>query len=660
MNQKELFTLLDVTSEEELLRHFPSRYEDLTLTGVPSEPKEGNRVVLKGVPFSLRQTSARNFSIIRFKIVAYRSNIIDCIVFNQPFYIQKLSAKKEFLFVLYYSESRRAYIVSSIHDTDSYAAMTGIKPVYSLPKGVSNSYFSNIVKNILSTPLKADGMRSHLPSRLIEKYRLLDEFSSFRCVHLPRNKKDLYEGLRVFKYEEALSYCVKALSLRREMDERKKETVLPIPHKEVNLFVKKLSYKLTQDQLLAIREIVLDMEKEKIMYRLLQGDVGTGKTIVSFIALYANFLRGNQGVLMAPTFELAMQHYENVKKVFKDYPIQIGFLAGSSLSAKEKRDTLRDLSTGQIQILIATHSAISQSVVFQSLGLAIIDEQQLFGVKQRQELLNKGKSCDVLMMSATPIPRTLSQIINADLDVSTLTMFPHGIRNVKTVVTRSADDMIYKGIDKALEVHRQVFIVAPKISEGNGKASSAESVFEEINKRYPGKASLLHGKIKKEMQDEIIKNFISQEKPILVSTTVIQVGIDVSSACLLIVYDANYFGLSTLHQLRGRIGRSGDFALAILVYDGNDIEAKEKLDFLANSNDGLAISQFDLKQRGGGSYSGTDQSGDSELQVCNFVDDLKMFECAKEDAKEILSNPLKEDNAAYLKSLDPEKNPVLG
>lgn len=659
MNQKELYTLLNANNDEDVLRHFPSRYEELMPTMIPLDPKDGLRIVVKGSPYSIRQTNNRSFSIIRFKMTIYDSRVLDCIIFNQPFYSMKLSAKKELCFVMYYSEARKAYIVSSIHDSDSYVVMTGIRPIYNLPKGVSNSYFTNTIKKLLSFPKEASYMVSPLPGSLVEKYRLLNEFDAFRCVHLPRNKKDLNEGLRVFKYEEALSYCVKALSLRRNMNQKKKESMNQIPHKGVNEFVKNLSYKLTQDQLSSIRDIVLDMEKETIMYRLLQGDVGTGKTIVSFVALYANYLRGMQGVLMAPTFELAMQHYENAKKVFKDYPIQIGFLSGSSLSAKEKRDTLRDLSTGQMNILISTHSAISQNVQFSSLGLVIIDEQQLFGVKQREELLEKSKSCDVLMMSATPIPRTLSQIVNADLDVSTLTQFPHGSRNVLTKLVNSSDDLIYRSIEKALTVHRQVFIVAPKITEGNNTASSAEEIFDEIDKRYPSKAQLLHGKIKKETQDDIIKKFVSQERPILVSTTVIQVGIDVSTACLLIVYDANYFGLSTLHQLRGRIGRSGDFALALLVYDGKDEQAKEKLSFLTKSNDGLRISQFDMKQRGSGSYSGTNQSGGSELMVCNFVDDLKMFECAKKDAIFILDHPEVEENAKYLKTIDLEKKQSL-
>ena len=655
MNQRELFQLLEAKNDEDILRHFPSRYEDLKPTIIPNPIPDGYRAVVKGTIKDFRNIPTRSNSLMRFKVAVLGGNLLSCMLYSQPFYLSKLSSGKELLLVMYYSEKRHCFIVSSIHDLDSFAVMTGLKPVYNLPKGVSPSYFSNYVKKVLSYPRAASYMISKLPTRLVEKYRFINEFDAYRAIHLPRNSKDLSEGLRVFKYEEALSYCIRSLHLKKQANERKRKEDIYIDHNKINDFIKRLSYKLTQDQIAAIREIVLDLEKDRVMYRLLQGDVGTGKTIVSFVALYANYLRHKQGVLMAPTFELAMQHFHNAEKVFANYPIKIAFLSGSG-KAKEKKEILQGLEDGSIDILISTHAAAGEKVAFQSLGLTIVDEQQLFGVEQREKLLSKGESSDLLMMSATPIPRTLSQIIHADLDVSTLTQFPHGTRNVKTVVLHSSDPYIFKAMDKALEAKRQVFIVAPKIEDGTNNASSAESVYQDIVERYgKERVQLLHGRIKKETQDEIIARFVSNEKPILVSTTVIQVGIDVTSAGLLIIYDANYFGLSTLHQLRGRIGRSGDFALAILIYDGQDKDAQDKLKFLESSEDGLQISQFDLKQRGSGTYSGTNQSGKSDLAVCNFVEDLRMFEYAKKDAQEILEHPEEAENLAYLKTIDQGK-----
>lgn len=657
MNQSELYSILNAKSDEDILRHFPSHYESLSITPFSLEPDDGQRFVFKGTVSKLRTINARNISMVRFQFSLLGNRNISCVLYNQTYYINKLSANKDLCIVCYYSDARKAYSVQSIYDIDSYYVMTGLKPVYNLPKSVSQSYFASVIKKILSYPRESSYMISKLPNHLIEKYRFMNSYDAYRCVHLPRNEKDLNNGLRLFKFEEALSYCIKSLSIRNEVNKRKKEGNNSISHQKINSFVSSLSYKLTVDQNKAIKDIVLDMEKDSVMHRLLQGDVGTGKTIVAFVSIYANYLRGRQSVLMAPTFELAMQHYQNAIKVFAAYKdIHIELLAGNNLTAKKKRDVLSDLENGYIQVLISTHSVISDNVKFKNLGLTIIDEQQLFGVKQRETLLLKSEINDMLMMSATPIPRTLSMIINADLDVSTLSMYPHGRRDVTSKVIRSSDPIIFKAIDKALAANRQIFIVTPKISEGSNKSSAAEEVFKEFSERYPNKVQLLHGKIKKETQDSIIKAFSDNSKPILVSTTVIQVGIDVSSACLLIIYDANYFGLSSLHQLRGRIGRSGEFSLALLVYDGNDSKAKEKLEFLANSNDGLEISQFDLKQRGTGSYAGTEQSGESELTVCNFVEDLTLFEYAKKDAEYILSHPEEEQNSSYLKTIDLEKD----
>ena len=659
MNQHDLYQALNANSEEDVLRHFPVRYESLKTTPISKEPVDSERVVTIGRPWTIKSIKAGRTSIIRFKILVFGNREIPAMIYNQPFYMMKLNTGKDLLFVLYYSDNRKCYIVSSIHDLDSYYVISGMRPVYALPKAVSASYFSNYIKKILSYPREASYMTSVLPKKYIEKYRLANEYDAYRFVHLPRNDKDLQEGLRVFKYEEALSYCIKALLLKKEANRQKKDT-LPIDHDKINQLISSLPYKLTSDQVIATREIVTDLEKEQVMYRLLQGDVGTGKTLVAFLSLYANYLRGEQGVLMAPTFELALQHYNNAKKVFSSLGLNIGLLTGNNLKAKEKNSLLKDLKEGNIDILVSTHSAISKQVEFKKLGLSIIDEQQLFGVAQREELIKKGEGSDTLMMSATPIPRTLSQIINADLDVSTLEEFPNGHRNVRTSVVRSTDPVIEKAINKAIASKRQVFIVAPKIEENDRGNASAEAVYKDISERFgEDNCQLLHGRIKKEDRDQIYQRFLTGEKPILVSTTVIEVGIDVSTAGLLIVYDANYFGLSALHQLRGRIGRSGDFALALLIYDGHDKDAKEKLDYLSKTNDGLLISQFDLRQRGSGSYSGERQSGRSELLVCNFVSDFNVFKCARQDAEEILSSPDSQDNSRYLKTIESEKNTFI-
>ncbi len=649
MNEQELYRNLNAEKGEDLLRHFPTRYESLLETPIPSEPYDGQRIVVSGRATNIKNIPASRVSLVRFQISKF-GHILNCLLYGQDFYLNRLYSRQDSLFVLYYSLDRKTWTLQAMYDMDSQYVRTGIRPVYSLPKSVPVSYFTSVLKRLVSKGIENDLYKSDIPPFLVEKYRLLDENNAYRAIHFPRNTKDLNEGLRVFKYEEALEYSVKSIVSKNMVSSRKKPGVCTISHNAVNDFIKRLPYKLTKDQTVAIREIITDMEQESVMYRLLQGDVSTGKTAVAFTALYGNWLRGKQGVMMAPTYELARQHYLNALDFFKNEDITVDFLA-SDATPKERKSILERLQAGISDILIATHSAISKEVKFRDLGLAVIDEQQLFGVQQREELMNKGNA-DLLMLSATPIPRTLSQIVNGDVDVSTLTEFPTGERKVKSKVIRSTDPVLLQAIEKALAAKRQIFIVAPRIEGGENSNLSAESVYAQMIERFGEEnCQLMHGKIKKEERQLIYSKFVSGEKLILVSTTVIEVGVDVSRAGLLVVYEANYFGLSTLHQLRGRIGRSGEFALCLLVYDGNDKEAKDKLDFLADNSNGLDISQYDLKTRGAGSYSGSRQSGTSELTVCNFVNDSNIFMAAKKDAQYLLENPDIGENRRYLRKI---------
>lgn len=658
MTESQFYTLLNASNVEDVLRHFPSRYEDLNVTELNEPFLDGKRYVVKGIVKDLRSLNNRYSSIIRFKCHTFSGKVLSCLLVNQSFYMNIIANNTEKLLVLYYSETRKCFIVNSITNIDSYFALTGIRPIYSLPKGISQSYFISYLKKILTNSSYSKYIKSKVPTLYQNKYHLLNDYEAFKLVHLPKDEKSLYQGLRVFKYEEALAYSIRSLLIKKE-NEKKKKDVLKIDHNKINDFIKNLSFKLTNSQNKCIKEIILDLESEKVMYRLLQGDVGSGKTIVSFISLYGNYLRGKQGVLLSPTFELAYQHYQNALKVFKDYNLNIKFLYGN-IKTKEKKEMLEQLKTNQIDILISTHSVLTDDVIFSNLGLTIIDEQQLFGVKQRETILNKSTTCDLLMMSATPIPRTLSQIINIDIDVSTIDELPYGNKNICTVVTNTSDPIIDKAIRKCLEKGRQIFVIVPKIEEGDNKIKSVEDLYEEYSLRYNiDNISCLNGKIKKEERDKIFLDFTTGKKKILISTTVIEVGIDVKKAGLLIVYNANYFGLSSLHQLRGRIGRSGDFALAILLYDGNDSKAKEKLKFLSENNDGMKISQYDLKMRGTGSYEGEKQSGKSELQVCNFVDDYNIFIESKKDASEILSNLNDKENEEFLKYLNLDKKSFI-
>ena len=385
------------------------------------------------------------------------------------------------------------------------------------------------------------------------------------------------------------------------------------------------------------------MNKKELMYRLLQGDVGTGKTIVSALSLYGNYLRNKVGAFMVPTDSLARQQYEYLKNLFSIYNIKVGLLIGS-LSSKEKNIVKDKLKNGEIDVIVGTHALFSSDVIYSSLGLAIIDEQHRFGVNQRNELISKDETCDLLLMSATPIPRTLALSIYGDLDISSLNMFPNKERKVVTKVVNTHSTEIISSIKDCLNLNRQVFVVAPKITDEKENFTSVEKIYEIYSTLFPNQVCLLHGKMKSEEKDKILQRFINKEFLILVSTTVIELGINVLSAGLIIIYSANNFGLASLHQLRGRVGRDGQEAICLLV---NDNAEDERLKVLENSNDGFYIAEMDMKLRGPGDTTGLAQSGFPTFSCLNIVDDFKMFECARDDAKNILNNLQDNENKRY-------------
>ena len=380
------------------------------------------------------------------------------------------------------------------------------------------------------------------------------------------------------------------------------------------------------------------MKKETMMYRLLQGDVGTGKTLVSGIALYGNFLRGMQGVMLAPTDSLARQHYESLKALFEHYNIKVGLLVGS-LSIKEKRKLQEQILSHEIDIIVGTHAVYSKDIVYSSLGLVVIDEQHRFGVEQRNLIVSKGDKVDLLLMSATPIPRTLSLSIYGDLDVSSLTIFPSGKRNVKTVVVDETSPRIKGLINYCLKEDRQVFIVCPKIETSyKNNTISVKEVYDLFKEEYQDEIGMLHGKMKEEEKLNLIRDFKEKRIHILVATSIIELGIDVKEACGMIIYSANNFGLASLHQLRGRVGRNGNDSYCLLVSKIEEDSNIERLKFLETCSDGFEISEEDMRLRGTGDFAGLEQSGFPSFNSLNIVSDFKMFEVARDEISYIMNN----------------------
>ncbi len=640
MNKFELLEKLQVSSDIEILEKLPSRYIDLS--PLSDDIFLGDGRMIRGCYQIYEVKTNRAHGIIRFGAKNSVNGICHSfIIYNQMFYLNRIATGKTLFIVGRYSARFKSIVVSAVYELSSWFVQSEIKPFYRLPGGIGQSYFMNVIDNILHSSLMRY-IGNNVPDEFVKKYRLIPRGQAFKIVHQPDGKKQLQEGLRTFKYEEALAYCMKMEVNKRLRSIYKKGAHLSIDRNEMNALVKKLPFSLTKDQIQCTKEIMDDMDSSNVMFRILQGDVGTGKTAVALLSLFANTIRGGQGVLFAPTTSLAIQHYKNALSFYSGFNVKVGLLI-SNMKQSQKKKLLEELACGDIDVLISTQAGIEKGVTFKKLTLSIIDEQQQFGVDQRMTMMKKGDYVDTLMMSATPIPRTMSRIVFGDLDISELKEFPKGItRHVDTKVVNSQSQLISKAINRALEIKRQVFVVVPRIDgdeEDESNKLSAKEVYDDYVKEYgEDKVQLLHGRMKKDDQNEVLNKFRNNEKPILISTSIIEVGVDVQEACLMIIYSANYFGLSALHQLRGRVGRNGKNGLTLLVYDGDDDQAIDKLNYLATHTDGFDISQYDLKSRGAGDWAGTDQSGHDGLSVINFDKDRKIFECAMEDAKEILDN----------------------
>ena len=513
-----------------------------------------------------------------------------------------------------------------------------LKPVYSLPSDYANHLYAGLASKCLEQ-LKGQ-IFTTIPYDYLNKYRLVNKEVALNWAHNPESPEQVHQALRHLKYEEALLFSLKNQLIRESNKSLSKIKKEPIDLDVCAPFIDTLPYKLTEDQVVASKEIIEDMNQNALMYRLLQGDVGTGKTLVSFIALFANHLRGDQGALMAPTDALARQHYANAVKLFKNTKLKIALLLGST-PASEKKQIKEDLKEGYIDIIIGTHALFTKDTIYSSLGLVIIDEQHRFGVNQRIALANKGEHADLLMMSATPIPRSLALSIYGDLDISTLYTFPSTKRDVTTFITSSDDKVIYQTIDEALANNKQVYVIAPLIDFSEDGKFSVEQLYARYVLKYKSAVGLLHGRMKQEEKEDVLNKFYSGEIKVLVSTQVVEVGIDVKNANTMVIYDATNFGLASLHQLRGRIGRDGAKSTCILV---TDEEEKDKLDILTKSEDGFAIAEEDMKQRGPGELTGVKQSGIPNFLFLNIIDDFKIFVVARDDAKEIIKN---RDNKHY-------------
>ena len=625
------------------LYHLPKRYDDFSLTH-ERNLKDKEKVTIFGkVVTSPKKVLGKKMTIINFDVLTDNNTYFKVKAYNRP-YLSKIVDVEEYYTItgIYDRQFNCLNMVNLIKGKVEENKV--LKPVYVLPQDFANKDYIRIVEKALN---ETNGhISSFVPYPLRIKYRLCNKQDALTRAHQPKSAEDIRQAYRYLKYEEALMFSLKNQLIKEENKSLQKIKKEPIDLSSCKEFIDSLPYELTKDQVEASSEIIEDMNQSSLMYRLLQGDVGTGKTLVCFIALFANFKRGDQGALMAPTDVLARQHYENAKKLFKDTRLKIALLVGSTPQA-EKRRIYEDLQDGLIDIVIGTHALFTKSVQYSSLGLVIIDEQHRFGVNQRKALMDKGEHADLLMMSATPIPRSLALSIYGDLEISTLYMFPNVKRDVTTKIVASTDEEIFKTVDEALKTNHKVYVVAPLIEFSEDEKYSVEKLFSRYLLKYHEKVGLLHGKMKANEKEEVLNNFAFGDVDILVSTQVIEVGIDVKKANTMVIYDANSFGLASLHQLRGRIGRDGSKSTCLLAVD--DLEEKDKIEILVSSNDGFEIAEKDLALRGPGELVGIKQSGIPDFRYLNMIDDIKIFIVARDDAREIIKNKDSKDNQYIVK-----------
>ncbi len=624
-----LLNKLGINNVDDLVTYYPIRYEIYKRSNLDEVTAE-ERIVIDGkvesTPIVLRFNKGLNKMNFRLKM---KDGMVGVSIFNRAFMKSNLTIGTNVIVIGKFDKTKNIINASDIKF--GYLGLEAkIEPIYHLTTGLTNkSILSYINYGIM---LYGKDIPDFLPNYLKERYHFSNKSITLNVVHNPDDNKKLEFMIKRLKYEELFKFMVKINYLK---EKNKKENGLKrnITENNIKEFYQLLPFELTGDQKKVINEIVDDMNSKKIMNRLVQGDVGSGKTIVSFAAMYFNKLSGYQSALMAPTEILATQHYNNLKKIL-DNKLNIRLLIGS-LTKKEKKKIYDELENGQIDIIIGTHALIQEDVKYFNLGLVITDEQHRFGVNQRTNLKNKGISPDVLYMSATPIPRTFALTLYGDMDVSTIKEMPKGRIPVKTIVKKDEEiASVLELMYEELKLKHQIYVIAPLIEGEDENLASVNNLLDKMTLAFGSKycISILHGKMNNALKDDVMLKFKNNETDILISTTVIEVGVDVPNASMIVIFDANRFGLSTLHQLRGRVGRGNIVSTCILISKNET----ERLRILEKTSDGFIIAEEDFKLRGSGDLFGTKQSGDMTFKIAKLPDDYKILTAANNDAKEFL------------------------
>ncbi|MDD3048699.1 MAG: ATP-dependent DNA helicase RecG [Bacilli bacterium] len=641
---KEYLNKLNIYNMDDLITHYPFRYEILKRSDVLALNQDDKIIIdghIESNPTLFRFRGNINKMSFRLRT---KELVLNIIIYNRGFLKNNLTIDKVITVIGKWDLKKNTVIASDIL-FDTLTDSSKIEPIYNTTTGLNKKTLRGYISNALS--ILNNNIKDYIPSFLSDKYHFLDKYSSLRLIHNPEDVNSLKQAMIRLKYEELFLFMLKINTLKLNNKDLNTGYTRKIDNDKINDFIKSLPFKLTEDQKTSLNEILDDIKAPKRMNRLLQGDVGSGKTIVSVIAIYALYLSGYQSALMAPTEILAKQHYYTIRNLFKDTNIKIELLVGS-FTKKEKQNIYDRLSKGEIDLIIGTHALIQKDVIYHKLGLVITDEQHRFGVNQRSYLKEKADMPEVLYMSATPIPRTYALTIYGDMDISSIKTIPLGRKPIITYL-KTPKEMkdILTMIKAELDLKHQVYVVAPLIEESDKidlkDVEKLKYQFELAFKKLY-KIGVLHGRMTTSDKEDIMDKFINNDINILISTTVIEVGIDVKNATMMVIFDADRFGLSTIHQLRGRVGRNNLQSYCILISNTE----KERLKILTTTNDGFEISEADFKLRGQGDLFGTMQSGDMNFKIADLKKDFKILLQAKEDSMKFLESHLI-DNYPHIK-----------
>lgn len=625
-----------VFTVKDLLEYYPFRYEDFRPKSL-SEVKHGDKatVIAKviGIPVLKRFGGKSRMSC---KMVA-EPWMFTATWFNQHYAREQLTVGREVVLTGKWDQKRNQITVTNYEFPDRGEGKTGtLQPVYSVGGKITQSWIRRIIGQALQQ--YGDLIPEILPHSIMSKYDFMSRKRAIATIHQPEDTREGQQGRRRMVYEELFLFQLKVQAFRVLNRGRMDGVVHTVDNATVRQFVRSLPFELTDAQKHVELEILQDMRSGYCMNRLLQGDVGSGKTVLAAIALYATVKSGFQGALMVPTEILAEQHMRSLTRMFEPFGITVGLLTGS-VTGRKRKDLLADLQMGMLDVVVGTHALIQEDVFFRSLGLVVTDEQHRFGVNQRSVLRRKGYNPDVLTMTATPIPRTLAITVFGDMDVSTLSERPKGRVPITTYwVKPDLLERVMNLISREIEQGRQAYLICPLIEESEKlDVQNAIDLHVQMSQAFPNyKVGLLHGRMTPSEKDEVMRNFYSNELQLLVSTTVVEVGVDVPNATLMIIMDADRFGLSQLHQLRGRVGRGEHASYCVLMADPKSEIGRERMAAMTDTDDGFEVSRRDLELRGPGDFFGTKQSGLPEFRLADMTADFETLELARDDAAELL------------------------